>query len=477
MRVTLAGGSPTRIAEVTPPIVGVGGVGTGVRGGSWGFDDSIVVAVQQRGLIRVSATGGEVASLTTVDYGRQHWYPQILPSGRAVLYTDSEPYPDSGDLKVLDLDTKESRTVLRGGVAGHYTPTGHLVFLRGGDLWVVRFDPATLTVQGQPALVEQEIRVEPGGAIQFAVAQDGGLAYLSSIGDPTLRFVWVDRTGRETPVAAPPADYQEFALSPDGTRIAVRIGSVQGAVWVYDLVRNTSSRITFEADKVGATFPTWTPDGTRVAFGEPLSWKRADGIGAVERLDDAAVRAPQAFSADGKTLMFEDRSAGGGYGLGVLTLEDKSSATLVIDGPAAERNASLSPDGRWLAYSSNETGQRQVFVRPFPDVNSGRWQISTDGGDWPVWNPTGSELFYRGPTVVMMVGFRTEPTFSPGPPSKLFDRTFVGGLANRRMAVSRDGQRFLIFAPPQGATGDKARSQIIVVQGWFEELKRLVPVN
>ena len=364
----------------------------------------------------------------------------------------------------------------------HYTPTGHLVFLRGGDLWAVAFDLDTLTVQGQPALVEQGIRVEGGGAIQFAVAEDGGLAYLSGRGDAGgFTFVWVSRDGSEEPVAADAAAYGEFTLSPDGTRIAVNIGGFgpagQGAAWVYDLVRDTSTRLTFESDEVGAQVPTWTPDGTRVAFGPPLSWKRADGIGAVERLDDSPFRFPMAFSADGTTLVFEDRAAAGGGGVGVLTLEGDHTTTLVIDGEFDERNPALSPDGRWLAYSSDETGRRQVYVQPFPDVDSGRWQMSTDGGFWPVWSPAGGELFYRTLTGVMALAFETEPTFTPGALTQLFERNSFG-TGNRRMAVSPDGQRFLLFATAtESGDSDAARSQLIVVQNWFEELRRLVPTN
>ena len=163
--------------------------------------------------------------------------------------------------------------------------------------------------------------------------------------------------------------------------------------------------------------------------------------------------------------------------MGVLTLEGDRTATLVIDGEFDEHNPALSPDGRWVAYSSNETGQFQVYVQPFPDVNSGRWQISTDFGDWPVWNPAGDELFYRGPTGMIALAFEIEPTFTPGALTQLFEWTFVGGFG-RRMAVSPDGQRLLLLAnATENADGEAASSQVIVVQNWFEELRRLVPVN
>ena len=161
----------------------------------------------------------------------------------------------------------------------------------------------------------------------------------------------------------------------------------------------------------------------------------------------------------------------------MLTLEGKRAATLVIHADFGQQNAALSPDGRWLAYSSDETGQRQVFVRPFPDVNGGRWQVSTDGGDWPVWNPAGNELFYRSRTGMMALTFKTAPTFTQGALTRLFARNIVGGN-NRRMAVSPDGKRFLLLAnATENGNSEAVRSQLVVVQNWFEELKRRAPTG
>ncbi len=161
----------------------------------------------------------------------------------------------------------------------------------------------------------------------------------------------------------------------------------------------------------------------------------------------------------------------------MLTLDGDHSSTVLLDDEWLERGAALSPDGRWLAYTSNETGQREVYVRPFPDVDAGRWQISTDGGEWPLWNIAGDELFYRGPTGVMALEFEGDPTFAPGAPTLLIERE-IFGLRSRRMAVSPDGQRFLLLSDTTGGLNaeDAAPAQINVVLNWFEELRERVPI-
>ena len=232
----------------------------------------------------------------------------------------------------------------------------------------------------------------------------------------------------EKNVQAEPRAYQEFTLSPEGSRVAVR---VSGDVWVYDITRNTSTRLTFEDSN--ELFPMWTPDGTRLAFGAPLSWKLADGTGEVEQFAEGPAQYPQAFSPGGDVLVFEDRSAG--VNIGMLALDGDRSSTLLLQGEFAERNASLSSDGRWIAYESNESGVTEIYVRPFPDVDAGRWQVSSGTGSWPVWNPAGRELFFRTAEHVVALAYEDDPTFRQGAITQLFSVTpYVGG-GNRRMAV------------------------------------------
>ena len=209
--------------------------------------------------------------------------------------------------------------------------------------------------------------------------------------------------------------------------------------------------------------------------GGPLSWRLADGTGEVERLDNNELRYPRAFSPDGTTLIFEDRS-GGRFQLGMLRLEGSRTTTVLLDEETRERNPTLSPDGRWLAYNSQGGADREVYVRPFPDVEAGRWQISTGGGDWPMWSPVGDELFYRGPTGLMALQFTADPTFTPGATTQLLERRLIGSVASRSMAVSSDGQRFLLFANDR-EDSDTPPPQLNVVLNWHQELLERVPVN
>ena len=267
--------------------------------------------------------------------------------------------------------------------------------------------------------------------------------------------------------------FREFSLSPDGTQVAVRITGDPADVWIFDLVRNTSTRLTREDHP--SRFPTWTPNGERVAFGYPLAWKAADGTGEVEPLSDNPVAEPQAFSPDERVLVV---SLGGD--LGMLTLDGEETVTLLLQEEFNERNAALSPDGRWIAYQSDESGQYEIYVRPFPDVDAGRWPVSSNGGIMPVWNPAEPELLFLGSEGLISVAFETEPTFTPGGMTTLFDLTaYQTAGGNRRIAVAPNGERFLLLknANDQTGTDDDASPQITVVLNWTQELLERVPVN
>ena len=472
-KISVSGGLPVTLAELD----------ASVYGGDWGADGQIILGTYLDGLFRVSEDRGEPEALTTLEAGEtSHVWPSIIPGANAVLFVIGSEIPllFNAQLAVLNLVTLEVTKLGLAGTNPQYVSTGHVVYVASDkSLNAVPFDTTRLELSGSPVpLLENINTIESSSSAYFSVSDNGRLVYaLGGSGPSTDRsLVWVDRAGREEPLGVERANYQEFDLSPDGRRLAVRIGNADPAVWIYDLTDGTRARLTFESDNVGAQFPTWTPDGMRVAFGGPLSWRRADGTGQVERLDNNELRYPRAFSPDGTMLIFEDRS-GGRFQLGILGLEGSRTPTVLLDEETRERNPTVSPDGKWLAYNSQGPGtDREVYVRPFPDVEAGRWQISTGGGDWPLWSPAGDELFYRGPTGLMALQFTTDPTFTPATITQLFERRLIGGVSGRRIAVSSDGQRFLLFANDVQES-DTPPAQLGVVLNWHKELLERVPVD
>jgi len=478
-KILLAGGSPFTLCEAGPP----------AQRGSWGLDDTIVFTAGAEGapgLYQVPAAGGERQFLGNGNPGQVEGgynFSHLLPDGKGVL-ASLFLRPNDFRIEVVSLDTGERKIILEHGKDAMYVETGHLIYEQAGtgNLMAVLFDATTLEVSGDPVPVLQGVRGNLPGYVDYAVSDNGTLVYVPGtggvVGEP-LTFVWVDREGREEPVAAEPRAYQEFSLSPDGTKIAVHVdGPENPDVWIYDLVRDTQMRLTF--DPALEQVPIWTPDGQRVAFGSlaaPLSWKAADGTGEVETLVESSSRQyPQAFSPDGTALIFEDRNSD--YDLGMLSLDGERTSTLLLETKFGERNAALSPDGRWMAYQSNESGQFEVYVRPFPDVNEGRWQVSSGGGAWPLWSPDARELFYVGSESMMTVPIETEPTFTQGTVDLLFDlgpylKPSEGG--NRRIDISPEGDRFLMLKEGGGSEESAETTSINVVLNWFEELKRLVP--
>jgi serine/threonine-protein kinase len=334
--------------------------------------------------------------------------------------------------------------------------------------------------------------------------------------------VWVNRQGREEPINAPPRAYAFPRLSPDGTRVALDVRDQENDIWIWDFMRQTLTRLTF--DPSGDGWPIWTPDGRRVVFassqaGGPglsavtnLLWRAADGTGTVERLTTSPnPQLPHSFSPDGKSLLFQELNPKTNNDLMLLRLDgtprtEPPSQRSGEPGPAAQgfggpgpTSASgstasdvrpliqttfsdtageISPDGRWLAYYSNESGRNEVYVRPFPNVDSGRWQISTGGGSRPAWAKNGRELFYFAPNTAMMaVAVRTTPSFSAGNPTKLFDGPWSVTQSGRTYDVSRDGQRFLLIKDATASNQPSALPTITVVLNWQEELKQRVPIK
>ena len=473
-KVPIAGGPSQTISTFPGP----------ARGASWGRDGTIVVGDRSNGLMRVSAAGGTPTLLgRKPDQAREHWYPQILPGGGAVLYTASANGPDSGQIEILRLDTGERRSLLAGS-AGRVIPTGHLVFLRGGALWAVRFDLDRLDVVGTPALLTEGVRVEQGGAVQYAISDDGTLVYVPGAGVvvPAAALTWVDRGGREELVKAPLRAYYTVRVSPDGTRAATDIREQDNDIWIWDFRRQTLTRLTFESS-IDA-YPTWAADGQRVVFASGREqvvspfWQASDGTGTPQRLATPTTSLDQtSVSPDGKRMVLRSLTAGNGEDIVMLSMEGERRLEPLIHTPFRERNAEISPDGLWIAYQSDESGGFQVYVRPFPAVDGGRWQVSTTGGQKPFWNRNGRELFFiANDGSLMSVPVQPGAPFNFGNAVRLFDTSpyNVLGQIGRTVDVSPDGKRFLMV---KSVKQEEALSQINVVLNWFQELKQKVSVN
>jgi len=460
-------------------------------GAFWGTDDLIVFGTQDasggRGIYRVPAAGGAVELLMTSNDAEGYVTPHLLPDGNSALLVVRPGVGGTGNARggrivTHSFATGESRTLVFGGFAPRYAPTGHVVFLRGGALWAVPFDAERLEAVGFEAVVLEGVEHDGfrGGAT-YAFSSDGLLVYVTG-GDTGLgisgqrTLVWVDREGREEPLDADARAYFTPRLSPDGRRLATRI--IQGGgwdIWIDDLARGTSSRLTFDPSLDWS--PLWSPDGERVVFvsfrdGGSFLQVAADGTGQVEEvLLTSSVGFLQSFSPDGSNLIFDQHAD-----VHVLSMEEGSTPHALLDSTFLENLATISPDGRWIAYQSNESGRLEVYVRPFPNTDDGKWQVSANGGTESHWGPDGRELFYREANRMMVVSIETEPDFLVGVADELFSGTYATP-SNQTLNydVSPDGQRFLMMKATDEAQRRTEDAQLIVVENWFEELNRLAP--
>jgi serine/threonine-protein kinase len=476
-KVSITGGPPLQIANLP--------AGMGYSGATWSPDDSIIFGTGNSGLMRVSP-GGVPEALTKADQAKgelAHRFPYVLPGGRAVLFTifPGDGQSDNMQIGLLDLRSREHRVIVRGGGFPVYAASGHIVYGNAGTLRAVRFDLDRLETRGNPVAVVEGIVTKSGGAASFAVSREGTLTYVAGAAATARRsVVWVDRQGREEETNVPPRAYAYARLSPDGRRVALDIRDEQNDVWTWDLTRKTLTRLTFNPGMDRG--PVWTPDGTRIAFSmaargaESAFIQPADGSGTPTRVTpEQGVFVPVSFTPDGRQLLLHS-SAVAPYDLQIVDIDAKTPPRMLLAESYSESNGVVSPDGRWLAYQSNESGRDEIYVRPFPNVNSGRWQVSADGGTRPLWSRDGRELFYYlPPGVIMSAPIGSGSSFTPGTPTVAVKGSYVSPQTGRMYDVSPDGRRFLLIKESRDEGAAQPLPQLIVVQNWTEELKRLVP--
>jgi Tol biopolymer transport system component len=418
-----------------------------------------------------------------------HRWPEWLPNGQAVLFAASPSATNwsNAQIAVQVVETGERRNLVQGGTQPRYASSGHLLYAQAGTLIAAPFDLRKVAMRGAATPVLEGV-LQSTSAAQYSVSATGTLVYVAGdVEASQRRLTWVSRNGEEQALPAPPHSYQYPRVSPDGRRVAVGIEEQERQVWLYDLARDTLTRLTFEGNE--NFIPAWTPDGKRVAFrsnragGSPnLYWQLADGSGGSERLTTGDYgNSPSSFSPDGQLLAFHEAHPTTGRDIWVLRLSDPGTPGQVhkaqpfLRTQYDEGSPRFSPDGRWLAYSSNESGRYEVYVQPYPGPG-GKWQISTEGGGEPLWNPNGRELFYRNGNKMMAVEVTTQPGFTPGKPRLLFEGGYTPSTAlSTNYDVSPDGQRFLMLKPVETQTSTP--TQINVVLNWFEELKRRVPTR
>ncbi len=446
-------------------------------GGSWGPDDSIVFSASfGTGLSRVPSAGGKPEALTTLNKGDVgHRFPVVLPGGEGVLYVNF--FSGSFEIWALSLRTGERRKLTEGTFA-QFSPTGHLVFVREGTLMAAPMDPGSLRLTGTPLPLIESVARASTGAGYFHFSGNGTLVYLRGAGVQQRLLAWATRQGAGRVIPAPMRAYDQPRLSPDGKKVAVAMRGPDD-VWVFDLERGASTRLTFDPEENET--PLWSPDGRRIAFthstaGSRILWKSADGSGKEETLLAVENHVHlSSWSGDGKLLAYSELDSKTNWDIWLLPLAghaatDERKARPFLRTPAIEFAGSFSPDGRWLAYVSNETGRFEIFVRPADDPSGGKWQISDEGGGEPRWAPNGRELFYRHEGKVMAVSVQTTPAFQTGKPQLLFESQHYGGsLIFHTYDVSPNGREFLMLQE-----SEELSTQLQVVLNWFEELRQRV---
>ena len=465
-KVDITGGPPQTIAEAPNG-----------ADGSWSAEGVILYDGRATDpLMRVPATGG-VSQPAVLEAGKSEGlpgagWPEFLPDGRHFLYTLIVPPSPEMMLSVGHIDSGTVKTLFKTTTRVQYVEPGYLLFVRDRTLVAQKFDARSLALDGEPVPLGEGLGSDDVGLASFSASRNGVLVYRG--GDLAgSRLVWVDRSGKETPALEVPADYRDTSLSPDGRRLAYDIADGGGDLWIRDLGRGVSSRFTFDA--AVESVPQWSPDGRRIVYTSnvkgrgDLYVKDASGTRDAEiLLVDAEEKYVSDWSADGRHILFMSLGDGAsGWNIMAMPTDGEKKPIPIVRTRFAEMGATFSPDGKYIAYQSNESGRAEIYVHEFPEALN-KWQVSTGGGLEPYWRRDGRELFYRSGSQLMAVPVQTGATFIAGTPAPLFETRFASATVRGRYRPTPDGQRFLVLGP----LAREAEQPASVVLNWTSALPR-----
>ncbi|MDQ2898838.1 MAG: hypothetical protein M3Y07_03445 [Acidobacteriota bacterium] len=467
-----------------------------VRGASWGDNGTIVVALATNTFLsRMPSAGGTPAPLTKLLPGeRSHRWPQVLPGSQAVLFSQSGAIGtyDDASIEVVSLKTGARKTLRRGGHAPRYLATspkhGYVVYVHESTLFGAPFDLGRLALTGVPVPVVGDVASTATAGADFDFSLNGTFVYIAGKAGPGgWPILWLDSSGKTQPLLQSPAVYATPRVSPGGKRVAFSMASGQGSdIWVKDLDRDAPSRLSFLSGLNRS--PVWTPNGRSIVFqsdcptGPGLYSIRSDGGGESQRLSDGKLaEVPGSFSPDGRRLAFQQSGNGGSPDIFTAILEGDPARPhlgrpeLFLGTPAAEVAPAFSPDGHWLAYSSNESGIYEVYVRPFPGPG-GQWQISNGGGYFPVWSHAGGDLLFRtAGGRVMAVNYSAKgDSFIADKPRVWSEVTVLTLPIISTYDLAPNGKQ---LAAVLASTNDprKPLTRVTFLLNFFDELRRRVP--
>jgi serine/threonine-protein kinase len=467
------------------PLCDTGG-GTN-RSGSWGDDGNIILTLTANGgLSRISSAGGTPTPVTELTQGETaHRWPQVLPGSKSVLFTatDVGSGVDRANVEVMSLADHRRKTLQRGGTFGRYLPSGHLVYVSRGTLFAVPFDLEKLEIRGTPTPVLDQVSYSIFGSAQFDFSQGGTVVYRRGGGNGLVTVQWLDGAGKTQPLLTKSGAYGRPRVSPDGRRMALEVTDGSGSdVWSYDWQRDNLARLTFGSD-VAVMNPVWSPDGNYIVFSGKggMFWTRSDGAGKPQPLlQTKTQQVPFSFSPDGKRLAFDELKANG-YDVWTVPVESEN-ANLRAGKPEMfsgtgfdDRQPMFSPDERWIAYASSESGTYQVYVRAFPD-KGGKWQVSNSGGSYPVWSRSGHELFFRNlENRIMVAAYEVKgESFTADKPRLWSEKQLAdfGIVGTATYDLAPDGKRIAAIMPADTVADQQAQSHVIFLENFFDEVRR-----